>query len=200
MKKTLLIILSFLSITTFAQSITENDWYDLSTTITDIRIFNLEIDFSEATILNWNAADFIASEPEWEEGIKEMRKKFTGAFNDETGTGKYPYRIGTYPDSKCTIIVKPLEVKEKGSHIKALINITNESGEVVFTRVMKGESGVFGTTVNLMGDAMEDLGENLGEKIHAYGKPGLSNFVSNKPASGSLFQRKGKASKNADGE
>jgi len=199
MKKILLILLSLLPITTFAQKVTENDWYDLSA-IKDIRKFNLEIDFSEAIILNWEAADFIAEEPAWEDGIKVMRKNFINAFHKQTGKGNYTYRIGNYPELQSTIYVKALEVKERGTHIDALITITNEDGDVVFTKKVKGESGLFGSTVNLMGDAMEDLGKVLGGKMHTYGRPGINKPTSNKPFSRPIFQKSDKESESSDGE
>jgi hypothetical protein len=61
------------------------------------------------------------------------------------------------------LVILPLKVTEKGSHIQGFFRIADKSGKEVFTHRFDNEAGIFGSALNLMGDAFEDLGEELGK-------------------------------------
>lgn len=153
----LLSILACLSLSIFAQNTPENSWKDLSFLDGQSQI-NFTVDFSRAIILDLDVEEFIAQEPDWDEGLAEMRAKFIQSFNE-----KSPVKAVTGEDTDYMLVVLPLSVTEKGSHIKGFLRIADKSGKEVFTHRFDNEAGIFGSALNLMGDAFEDLGEELGK-------------------------------------
>jgi len=158
MKKYLLLsILACLSLSIFAQNTPENSWKDLSFLDGQSQI-NFTVDFSRAIILDMDVEEFIAQEPDWDEGLAEMRAKFIQAFNE-----KSPVKAVTGEDTDYMLVILPLKVTEKGSHVQGFFRIADQSGKEVFTHRFDNEAGIFGSALNLMGDAFEDLGEELGK-------------------------------------
>ena len=105
-----------------------------------------------------DAEDFIAQELDWDKGLAEMKTKFIQAFNEKSSV-----RAVTSKETDYTLTIIPLTVTESGSHIKGILSITNKEGVEVFQHRFDNEAGMFGSAINLMGDAFEDLGEELGK-------------------------------------
>ena len=165
MKKILLYLsLIALPALSFAQKVKDHPWQDLSFLSGQSKI-NLVIDFSEATILNMDATDFISQESDWEKGVVEMRTKFIQAFNN-----KSKVRAANSTDTDYTLTIIPLTVTEKGSHVKGNLRITDKGGNEIFLHSFNNEAGMFGSAINLMGDAFEDLGEKLGKTFKKYAR------------------------------
>lgn len=165
MKRYLFIsILAFLSLSLFAQTEKENSWKDLSFLSGEAQI-NFAVDFSRAIILDMDVEEFIAQEPDWDEGLAEMKAKFIQSFNK-----KSPIKAVTGEDTDYALVILPLKVTEKGSHIAGILKITDKSGNEVFLHRFDNEAGIFGSALNLMGDAFEDLGEEMGNIFRKYAK------------------------------
>lgn len=176
------IILSLIlwSLFSSAQNPVQYKWADLGF-ISDTRKLNLVIDYSSADILGEDFVDFVAGEANWGSYEPEIRSKFIRAFNEEADKGTYPHRVGNYPDAEYTIVIHVGKVDDRGSNIKGTMDIVNAQGELVFTHKVEGNEGRFGSVCNLMGDALREMGEDIGQSFyhHARVKKQRTSFRKN---------------------
>jgi len=142
---------------------------------------SLKIDFSSAMIEGLEIDEFIASDSSWETASVEMRDKFISAFNRSTmakpiyngqqhgtpsiyGSGIHMI-IKDKPENCYTLVIRPFDVSEKGSHIIGIYQIVDRSGNPVYKENFDVEKGKFGSVTNLMTDAFEALGDKIGDDI-----------------------------------
>lgn len=164
------LILSLLIVPVYAQKVQDTPWSQLSQ-VAETRKINFEIDYSKADILGEDYADFVAGDAAWATDEGEIRSRFIRSFNTEADDGRYPHRLGSYGESDVKMLIKILEVRESGSSVSGLLFLYKEN-KLVFIRKVYAEKGRVGSVGNLMGDAMEVIGESLGSKFfrHSRGK------------------------------
>ncbi|GEM_PF-2988729 len=147
----------------------KSPWQDLSV-LADVMNLNLVLDFSEATILHRDVSDFIATEPDWDTGIAEVEGRFMSTFNEGANWGSTPHKAGHYSDAEYTLVIKVTSVEDKGSEISGYVCIIDAVKQIVFSRDFNTEAGRYGSVLNLMGDAMEEFGDDLGDTFGKYAK------------------------------
>ncbi len=161
-----------------AQSEKENAWSDLSKFAEEVT-FRYEIDFSKAIINAMDVEDFILQEDRWQDGVRTMNDRFMTAFNKEAYIGTSPHRIVPSKETPYTITLRVMQVSttlfsKRKTTITAVVVITDASGKEVFTKSIEGREGLFGTNMNLMGDAIENIGTTLGKAFYFYSVRGAS--------------------------
>lgn len=123
------------------------------------------LDLSDAVIDGVEAADYKEMESEWDEGVKDMTRRFISSFNKSAQNGYLPLRIGLATESDICLVLKVGEVTEDGSHVEGLFNAYDSNNNLLFSRKVSAVKGHFGSHLNLMGDALEKMGEELGFAI-----------------------------------
>lgn len=123
------------------------------------------LDLSDALINGIEAADFPEIEPEWENGVKEMKLKFMSAFNNEAAKGIHPIRIGLNTEAPLTFFLVVTTVTEDGSLVNGIFEVRDSDNTLLFSKAVWAEKGHHGSVPNLMGDALEEMGEMIGRKL-----------------------------------
>lgn len=123
------------------------------------------LDLSDAVIDGVEAADYKETESEWDEGVNDMTRRFISSFNKSAQNGYLPLRIGLATESDICFVLKVGEVTEGGSHVEGGFNAYDKNDNLLFSRNVSSENGRFGSHLNLMGDALEKMGEELGYAI-----------------------------------
>jgi len=168
MKRLLSVILILtISLTALAQKMSDSK--NLAA-VADEQKIDLNIDFSNASILGVDFEDWVTGEPDWDQSYSEIRVKFIQAFNSIADRGRHPHRAGSAPNSSYLLHIKIEKVKDDGSEVHALVCVENKEGNTIYEKSMKGEQGRFGSVANLMGDAMEDLGYKVGRLFSSNAK------------------------------
>lgn len=124
-----------------------------------------ELDLSKAVINGVEAEDFKATEPEWKTGVQDMILDFVKAFNAAAAEGVLPMRIGPTMEADRCFLLHVGDVTEGGACVEGMLDIRSADGELLFSRPVYARKGIFGTQLNLMGDALELMGGNLGKEI-----------------------------------
>jgi len=170
MKRIYLIVsLVFLTTPLLAQYGAGSRWSELGF-LAQSRKLNLVIDYSFADMLGEDYVDFVAGEADWDRYAPEIRSRFIRAFNSEADDGPFPHRIGSYQDADYVIYIHVRKVHDGGSVVKGVMDITDAEGNVFFSREVEGNEGRFGSVCNLMGDAFEELGEDVGRCFFRYAR------------------------------
>ena len=112
-------------------------------------------------ILGLDAKDFMESCENWEKEYKEIWRRFVGGFN----TCANYARIGNYPGTEYTMFIQPTRVSSSGSEVFGWMQVINSHGEIIFRQQFHTEQGRIGSVTNLMGDALEKYGQQLGRKF-----------------------------------
>ncbi|MBR0503246.1 MAG: hypothetical protein IJJ77_08395 [Paludibacteraceae bacterium] len=119
----------------------------------------VEFDYTNAVIKNMSYADYVAQEKNWDTGSVEILRKFITEFNAAT-KGKI---VATTEDTKYKLVLKVSEVEKRGD-TEAVGNVVDAEGNVIATiKDCEGEGGKWGTHINLMGDAAQNMGAALGK-------------------------------------
>ena len=118
----------------------------------------VEFDYTDAIMKKMTYVDYVAQEANWETGKKEILMKFIIEFNTAT-KGKI---VATTEDTNYKLIFKVSEVEKRGD-TEAVGSIVDAEGKVIATiKDIEAEGGKWGTHINLMGDAAQNMGAALG--------------------------------------
>lgn len=123
------------------------------------------LDLSEAVINGVEAEDFKAMEPEWKTGVKDMTLDFVQAFNKAAASGIQPFRIGSTMETELCFVLKVGDVTEGGACVEGVLEILSADGTLLFAKPVYARKGMFGTQLNLMGDALVVMGAALGGEV-----------------------------------
>lgn len=126
------------------------------------------LDLSDAIIVGVSAEDCKELEPKWDTEVKNMTSRFIAAFNSTTMKGDRSFKIGTNLESNLVFFLRVMDVTEKGSNVKAMFEVQDKQGTLLFSTEVKAERGMWGSKLNLMGDALEAIGEKIGKKISSF--------------------------------
>ena len=102
-----------------------------------------------------------------------MNTRFSTAFNREAFRGEFPHRVTLQNDKNYIINVKIQQINtslytKRKTWISVNITISDRKGNVLFSAYVEEKNGVFGTNLNLMGDALEAVGYHLGRAFYTY--------------------------------
>lgn len=171
MKKFLLSFTLLLSLVVMAGNLQENaqrtvpsSWNEMWF-LSGLEKVRFALDLSGAVIDGVEAADYKEMESGWDEGVKDMTRRFISSFNKSAQSGYLPLRIGLATESDICFVLKVGEVTEDGSHVEGVFNTYDKNDNLLFSRKVSAEKGMFGSHLNLMGDALEKMGEDLGSAI-----------------------------------
>ena len=161
-----LIIVSF----GFAPSHGIDDWNNLRITANERKI-NFQIDWSGAIIQNIDYPEWVEGEKDWKGSEAELRNKFIKSFNGITDNGDYPHRLGNYAEAPYSLILHIVNVNEDGSMIQAVVSVVDDHENTIFQKEHFSNKGHWGSTINLMGDALEEMGRSVGNNFYRYARP-----------------------------
>ena len=126
-------------------------------------MLHCEFDYSETSMLGYSKAEF----DEWKETLGQdssyYAKRFFNGIIDELG--RRFLVIGNYPRAKYQMIVHVLQIADNGD-INAVceFSLMGET-DPLCTMLLKGSGGHIGSILSLIGDGMNDMGENLGDVL-----------------------------------
>lgn len=123
------------------------------------------LDLSDAIITGVPVEDYKEIDEEWDTEVKNMTSRFIAAFNGATLKADRPFKIGLNMDSNLEFVLRILEASERGSNVRAQFEIQDKQENLLFSTEVKAERGMWGTRLNLMGDALEAMGEKIAKKI-----------------------------------
>ena len=134
----------------------------------EVQRVGLEVDFSSAVILGMSEQEYAAYEEDWQTDKPAIVSKFSEGCNDKLDGLFY---VGSYKAEvrEALIRVTVLTVSQKGD-MDCDVRILDSEGNATATiRGIRAKGGVFGTTLNLIGDGATHTGEALGKFL-------VSNF------------------------
>ena len=151
---------------------------------------NIVLDFSQCRIDGLTEDDFI-----WKMSMKDSRGEDWGnywknecyrdflskfcihAFEETKNTG---FRFGSFPEAKYTAVLQLQTVDDDGEIDGEIRVRENETGkEMAVIKKIHGEGGRCGSIENLIGDAMERAGKNVGKFISSQGYAGNIQIANN---------------------
>lgn len=137
-------------------------------TLLGVRAMSVNFDFSKAMVEGVPMKDFIQnmyyvrggnSMSEFEKDKREIVADFVEEFND----AEAPLMLTVSQNAKVRMTVVVKEVSRKGNAVKCDYVIRRNNGTQVAVIEMTSKDGRIGSFTNLMGDAFETAGENLGK-------------------------------------
>lgn len=123
------------------------------------KTISFKLDYSESMIKNIPFEDFVDLEENWELGYKEITAKFLAEANDELG-GKLI--LSSKKETEWQIVLKLDRVDDDGGSFGSLYLYDKNGNVLAETSKIHGVGGKFGTQLNLMGDAAERMGKQVG--------------------------------------
>lgn len=160
-----------LALCAYAQDVPEQDWDDLPF-LAESKHISLDFDFTDADILGVPFEEYLKAKPNWTADLIDMRSKFIEAFNDGADHGRYPHCIvSSREPHNYKMVIKVKTVDQRGTNILATLFIYDNEGHELFRRHVQGHRGQVGTLENLMGDAFEEMGEDIGGEFRRNAKP-----------------------------
>ncbi len=137
------------------------------------KIVNVEIDWSQVTINNLNAEDWISyrqtEEPDEDAAalLENKLKPQAGEMikNANKILEKVSIVLLNKEGCKYTLRVVPVAVDKKNNNTLKCTVLVTETQEVVGEFEICGEAGHWGSMPNLWGDAFKDAGEKLGKTM-----------------------------------
>lgn len=148
-----------LCITSYAQQVKEGSFSILKT---EERI-NFEIDYSQATIYNLDYEDFILGEDDWTDDYHELVSKCMMEANDKlSGIIMFSNKIKTNYKLIFNVIRVSGNGTTNGNTYGNLILMDDTNQIIAEAGSFYGKGGIFGSKTNLMGDAIEVIGEKIG--------------------------------------
>ena len=169
---TIVVVCIVMQMNIFAQVQNKNNWKTLSRFAKE-EVLSFSIDFTNSLINGFEVDEFIAQESDWAEGVNDMNTRFSTAFNREAYRGTYPHRLTAKKYKNYTINVQVQQVQtslftKKRTWISVNITITDNNGDILFSTYIEESNGVFGTNLNLIGDALEAVGSRLGKMFFTF--------------------------------
>ncbi|GEM_PF-522191 len=159
-----LLLLLILGITGKAQEIVQGSFSSLS----DAHAVSVRFDFESSTVDGLPLSDFIENES-FEEGdsykdafAKDLRE-IVGDFIEEFNDTNCPMLLTVSDSPKILLTVSCSSISRKGNEVKCLYSFTNKDDDAVIASIsMTSKDGRVGSFTNLMGDAFEKAGKDLG--------------------------------------
>lgn len=149
-----MIVLGLVAISSYGQKLDQGSFDSLK----EEKTITVEFDYTDAIMKKMTYTDYVAQEANWETGRKEILYKFIIEFNTQT-KGKI---IATTAGANYKLILKVSEVEKRGD-TEAVGSIVDAEGKVIATiKDIKAVGGKWGTHINLMGDAAQNMGTALG--------------------------------------
>ena len=167
-------LLVLISVSSFLSVVAQNEskWKDLSF-LKDYKRILLKVDFSDAMVNYLSVDEFKSEEPDWDDGVQDMIRRMTAAFNAVVFSGPNALRLVSQGEAPVTMTVKVLQltsthVSRSTTSMSVVIIISDMQNNELFRKRMNVEKGVYGSKLNLFGDAFERLGDSLGWKFVNY--------------------------------
>ena len=161
MKKTLSILLCFIlcSCMCVAQKITEGSIGCLK----NEQKINMICNFDNCLIDKIPASLVKEKRQNWDEGVSEIISRFSLAVAKKS---HLLISMGDFPDAKYTLIYYLSNIDDDQDCRGYMVLQETVTGTVV-AKIEKanGSAGTYGSFFNLLGDAFEDLGEEIGQLI-----------------------------------
>lgn len=110
---------------------------------------------------------FVELETNWEEGYKELTAKFLAESNDKLN-GRLILSAKKQTDLK--LVVKVEKVDNDGETYGKLYLYDKNNEVIAISSKIHGEGGRWGTQLNLMGDAIQRVGKQVGSFLLRYVK------------------------------
>lgn len=135
---------------------------------------NVILDMSQVIIHGKTEADFVyiedvSSDEDWSSlWINKYRpslfRDLLGELNSSMFDYGYTVRFGNFQQAKYQIRLLVLSISEKGdTHIKVYYERAEEK-QIIYSIVVYGHGGIFGSKVNLMGDGFKRAGVDLAKQ------------------------------------
>lgn len=137
--------------------------------LTDVHVVSARWDLSNADIGGQTFEDFIELKSyeegtdyhdEFEKDIREILGDFIEEFNDTNS----PIALTVGPSPKVLLTIKINRVSRKGNEVTCRYIFSDKTtGEILTMVAMTSKDGRIGSFINLMGDAFEKAGKDLGK-------------------------------------
>lgn len=127
---------------------------------------NFSYDFTDALVGNNPISLFSEAfdELNYSESVFEINTRFAKEIEDELEDKEYPL-FTNKKEGSYTFKFYVVDAHKKGSHNVYAILFDNSTSEILYQKFYKLEGGVVGKFVNLLGDAAQELAEQLGKDI-----------------------------------
>ena len=133
--------------------------------LTNEKYFKLELDYSQVS----NNLSFKTDQEiqEWESGqsLKELTIECIKSLNEKLEDRRCHLRASNIKPTNYRVIIRVRELDKKGNTNADIYFKPVDSDNTLYLRTLYGNGGSHGTTVNLMGDAIRNIGEALGRLI-----------------------------------
>lgn len=144
-----------------AQKITEGSF----SVLTNESAVLVKIDYTNSTIAKV-PFDIFQEEENWDEGYKDILKKFVLAANRKSKGLKYsPNKSANY-----LLVFKAIKVDNDGETRGTLLLLDKDNNTIGVAERFHARGGKFGSQMNLMGDASERLGKKVALFINRHKK------------------------------
>lgn len=158
MRKLLLLLTLFISLTVSAQKITRGSFVSLAK---EKRV-SVKFDYSESKIDYVPFDVFLESEENWDSGYRDIVLKFVKAANQYGGGMTYSSKEEA---DNYTLVFKAKKVDRDGETSGSLILLDKDGNIEGIADGFNANGGKFGSQMNLMGDAAERLGKKVARFI-----------------------------------
>lgn len=138
----------------FAQKLVSGDFKVLK----NQELLNVSIDYSSMRMQSMDATDFVNNN---QDGIMEVTEKFVSeAYDKIMNRG---ISLTTKQETEYRLVLVATKVYDNGKTI-AYLKLIDKNGSIVATSSeFSGKGGKWGSQINLMGDAAENLGSKAGK-------------------------------------
>ena len=123
---------------------------------------NLTLDYTESTIDNMPFETFLEVEEHWEKGYREIVLKLIKSANQYSNKLIYT----TKKETNYQLVYKAISVSRTGYTNGYLILLDKDKNVVGETDNYYINGGRYGSQLNLMGDASENIGKNIAKFIN----------------------------------
>lgn len=161
-----LTFLSFSSLLMKAQELQQGSFEPLLS----CRVASVQFDFSKTTVEGLPLSDFIENQSyiegeDYRQYFLKAQQEVTGDFIEEFNDTDCPILLTTSKSpSPITMIVKVHEVNRKGNQLNCSYEFYKQDDSIVLCVIgMTSKDGRVGSFTNLMGDAFEKAGKDLGK-------------------------------------
>lgn len=162
----LILLIPYVFFSSYAQELPkENKWTDLER-LAEIPRFDFRLDFTYVNILGLSYEDYKTMDPEWALYEARFLSYFISSFNAEASIGKWPHSLGYRTSDEYSMVLQISHVAKNGSHVYANLYVFNQNGQIFFYRSVEAKKGRIGSVCNLMGDALNALGHDVGRSFY----------------------------------